>query len=115
LSSNEGSSEAVNESDLALPETVAWHGGIAFTNLPSSWKVVYSRMGQPVVIERKFGTGTVVMATDSYFLSNEALLKDRHADLLSWGSGTGKLVVFGEAHLGVVDKPGIAALVRKYR
>jgi Domain of unknown function (DUF4350) len=115
LASNEGGSDAVNESGLALPESLAWHGGIAFTNLPSEWKVIYSRAGHPVVIDRKFGTGSVVMATDSYFLSNEALLKDRHADLLSWWLGSSKRVVFDEAHLGVVDNPGVAALIRKYR
>jgi hypothetical protein len=115
LAPNQGGSEAVNEGALALPETLAWHGGIAFTNLPSEWKVIYSRADHPVVIERKFGTGSVVMATDSYFLSNEALLKDRHADLLSWWIGPRKRVVFDEAHLGVVDNPGVAALIRKYR
>src|SRR5262249_595808 len=86
LPSNE-SAEAINESSVTLPESLAWHGGLAFTNLPSQWKVIYSRAGHPVVIERRFGTGSVVMATDSYFLSNEALLKDRHADLLSWWVG----------------------------
>jgi hypothetical protein len=114
LSSGQGGSAAINESGLAIPETLDWHGGIAFTNLPSEWTVIYSRAGRPVVVERKFGTGSVVMATDSYFLSNEALLKDRHADLLSWWIGPSKRVVFDEAHLGVVDNPGVAELIRKY-
>jgi hypothetical protein len=115
LAPGDGGSQAINESALSLPETLAWHGGIIFTNLPSTWRVIYSRAGHPVVIERKFGTGTVVMATDSYFLSNEALLKDRHPDLLSWWIGSSQSVIFDEAHLGVVDNPGVAALMRKYR
>jgi len=114
LASDEGSRQAMNESALSLPESLAWHGNIVFTNLPSSWSVIYARGGHPVVIERKFGTGSVVIATDSYFLSNEALLKDRHPDLLSWWIGPNKRIIFDEAHLGVVDNPGVAALIRKY-
>src|SRR5205807_5643409 len=58
--------------------------------------------------------GTIAMASDSYFLSNEALLKDRHPDLLSWWIGPNKQIIFDEAHFGVVENPGIAALIRKY-
>jgi len=76
--------------------------------------VIYARGAHPVVIERKFGSGTVVIATDSYFLSNEALLKDRQPGLLSWWLGPNRHIIFDEAHLGVVDNPGIAALIRKY-
>jgi hypothetical protein len=77
--------------------------------------VIYTRQGHPVVIERSFGRGTLVMATDSYFLSNEALLKDPHTDLLSWWIGDNKNIIFDEAHLGVVESPGVAGLIRKYR
>jgi hypothetical protein len=109
------SEEAINETDLPLPAALEWHGAIVFTNLPASWQVIYTRRGRPVVIERKFGAGTMVMASDSYFLSNEALLKDRHADLVSWWIGSNKHIVFDEAHLGVVESPGVAGLIRKYR
>ncbi len=69
---------------MTLPDTLHWHSGIIFTNLLHSWRVIYARAGKAVVIERKFGRGSVVIATDSYLLSNEAMLKDRHADLLAW-------------------------------
>jgi len=52
-----------------------------------------------VVIERDFGKGSVVIATDSYFVSNESMEQDRHADLLAWLIGANKNVVFDEAHL----------------
>ncbi len=67
-----------------------------------------------MLIERKIGRGTLVLASDCYFLSNEALLKDRHADLLAWLVGPATRVVFDEAHLGVVEMPGVASLMRKY-
>jgi hypothetical protein len=103
------------KADLPLPDTVQWHSGIVFTRPGHEWQVVYARGTNAVVIERKFGTGSVVMATDSYFISNEAMSRDRHADLLAWFIGGNKNVVFDEAHLGIVETSGVAALMRKYR
>jgi len=104
-----------NQSTLPLPETLEWHTATVFTNVPVSWQVIYSRGTNPVVIQRKFGAGTMVVASDSYFLSNEALRKDRHPDLLSWWVGPAKHVVFDEAHFGIVETEGVAVLLRKYR
>ena len=106
---------AVNQSPLSLPECLDWHSGMVFTNLDPTWQTIYARAGRPVVVERKFGPGTIVLAADSYFLSNEALRKDRHADLLAWLVGPGGKVVFDEAHFGLVEDSGVAALFRKYR
>jgi hypothetical protein len=105
----------VNQTDLPLPKMLDWHSGIIFTNLDKSWRVIYARGTNAVVIERKFGRGSVVMATDSYFVSNEAMARDRHADLLAWLVGPGRNVVFDEAHLGIVETSGVAVLMRKYR
>lgn len=107
--------QVVNATDLPLPRTLDWHSSVIFTNLDKAWRVIYSRGKSPVVIERKFGRGTVVMATDSYFLSNEAMWKARHPELLAWVIGAGERVVFDEAHLGVTESSGVAMLMRKYR
>jgi len=104
-----------NRSALSLPRTLPWHSAIVFTNWTNAWHVVYARGTNAVVLERKFGRGSVVMATDSYFVSNEAMAKDRHADLLAWLVGPNRNVVFDEAHFGVVETSGVAALMRKYR
>ena len=104
-----------NQTLLPLPATLDWHSALVLTNLDSSWQTIYARGTNPVVVERRFGSGAIVMATDSYFLSNEAMRKDRHADLLSWLVGPSRHVVFDEAHLGIVDSPGISFLMRKYR
>jgi hypothetical protein len=105
----------VNKTDLPLPATLAWHSAAVFTNLAKSWRTIYARGTNPVVIERRFGPGTVVLATDSYFVSNEALRKDRQPDLLAWLVGPSRTVVFDEAHFGIVDTSGVASLIRKYR
>ena len=104
----------LNKTDLPLPPALDWHSGIVFTNLDKSWRVIYARGASPVLIERKFRSGSVVMATDSYFVSNEAMAVDRHADLLAWLIGANRNVVFDEAHLGIVETSGVAMLMRKY-
>jgi hypothetical protein len=104
-----------NKSDLDLPLTMKWHSALIFTNCDPKWTTVYARGTNAVVIERKFSHGSVVLASDSYFLSNEAMLSDRHADLLAWLVGNSRHVVFDEAHLGIVEQSGIAGLMRKYR
>jgi hypothetical protein len=107
--------QAVNKTDLPLPRSLDWHSGIVFANLDRAWHVIYARDTSAVLIERQFGKGSVVMATDSYFVSNEAMEKDRHADLLSWLVGANQNAVFDEAHFGVVETSGVAMLMRKYR
>jgi hypothetical protein len=104
----------LNRTDLLLPSALDWHSGTIFTNLDKSWRVIYARGTNAVVIERKFGSGSVVMATDSYFISNEAMASDRHADLLAWLIGANRNVVFDEAHLGIAETSGVAKLMRKY-
>lgn len=105
----------INKTGLPLPKFLDWHSGIVFTNCDSAWKTIYARGTNAVVIERKFGKGSVVIATDSYFVSNEAMSKDRHADLLAWLVGANKNIVFDEAHLGIIETSGVATLMRKYR
>lgn len=104
-----------NETSRELPPILEWHSGIVFRELGPEWVPIYSRGDDAVVIERHAGRGSVVIATDSYFLSNEAMLLDRHSDLLAWFVGSNSRVVFDEAHLGVVESPGVATLMRRYR
>ena len=78
------------------------------------WSTVYSDFGKPVIVEMPYGRGSVVFAADSYFLSNEALLKSRATPLLAWVVGPNARVVFDESHLGVQEDAGIAALARRY-
>jgi hypothetical protein len=112
------SAEAVtvtNLSSLPLPATLDWHSATLFTSLATNWQIIYARGTNAVVMERHFGKGTVVFASDSFFVSNEALLRDRQAALLAWLVGPNQLVVFDEAHLGVIQEPGVATLMRRYR
>jgi len=104
----------IKRGDLPSPETLPWHSGMTFTNLANSWQIIYARGTNAVLIERKFGAGSVLMATDTYFVSNEAMAKERHADLLAWMIGPQRQVIFDEVHLGLMETPGISTLMRRY-
>ena len=106
---------ARRQADEDLPESVTWHTALFFESPGTNWDVIYARGKRPVLIERKFGRGSIVLSADSYFLSNEAMRQERHPTLLTWLTGANREVLFDETHLGVMEEPGIAALVRKYR
>lgn len=105
----------VNATDLPLPERLDWYSGMVINHWDKAWRVIYGRGRDAVLMERTFAHGSVVLATDSYFVSNEAMEKDRHADLLAWLIGPNANVVFDESHFGIVDTGGVAKLMRQYR
>jgi len=97
-----------------LPPQISWHSGAYFVITDTNWHALYQRKKHPVIIERSFGAGSLVLSTDSYFLSNESLRNERHADLLAWLAGGHRDIIFDETHLGVEDRPGVAGLMRQY-
>lgn len=78
------------------------------------WTTIYERDGKPVIIERRLGKGSIVLATPTYFVSNEAMLRERHPALLAWMVGNHGRVVFDEWHHGVSKSPNIASLAWSY-
>ena len=79
------------------------------------WQVLYARDGFPVLIETRFGKGRVILASDSFFLSNEALAEMRHPGLLSYLIGGSRKVVFDEAAHGLRDTRNVAWLLHRLR
>jgi hypothetical protein len=98
-----------------LPSRITWHTALYFSPLDKSWRVIYWRDRYPVIIQRRWGKGTLVISADSFYLSNEAMRDDRYPELLAWLVGRSTKVVFDEVHLGVAERAGIATLARKYR
>ena len=99
-----------------LPSEIPWHTAIYFDALGSVWKTIYAISNDlPVLIERPLGDGQIIICSDPYLFSNEALLADRHSALLSWLVGSARRVIFDETHLGVREEPGLATLARRYR
>jgi len=94
--------------------SLSWHTALFFDKLDPAWKAVYSRDGHPVLIERKLGRGSLVLSADSYFFSNEAMRKERHAHLLTWLLGGNSAIIFDETHFGIHEEHGISTLIRRY-
>jgi len=114
--------KAVNRSDdlsqthiRGLPESISWHTALYFDELEDVWRVIYAADGRPVIIERPYGKGSLVLAADSFFLSNEALRSERHPELLAWMIGESSHVVFDETHFGIFKHPGVLNLIKNYR
>lgn len=100
---------------IGLPQTISWHTALYFDELDDTWQVIYRANGRPVVIERPYGKGSLVLSADSFFLSNEALRSERHPELLAWTLGESANVVFDETHFGIFKHPGVLTLIKKYR
>lgn len=90
------------------------HSGIFFTGLTNGWKTVAQARQLPVIVSRSFGKGKVVILSESYWFSNEAMQGDRPTDFLVGLLGDRRALIFDEAHLGTVVEHGTAELMRKY-
>lgn len=98
-----------------LPVMIPWRTTLYFDLKDEAWQTLYAWQQEPVVVQRPWGHGTVVMLADSYLFSNEALRSHRCTDLLAWLMVPGDTVVFDEFHHGLTHQPGIASLARQYR
>jgi len=101
--------------DEEVQPRAPWNSTAVFTDVDPAWQGVGYREDAPVMLQRSYGMGSIVLCSDSYFLSNEAMLHERNSDLLVWLLGAHNQIVFDETHLGVTVRPGVAALIRQYR
>ncbi len=90
--------------DTALPESVPWLNHTQFQDADERWTTIYAVDDRPVIITRRLGRGSIVLCSDSFFLSNEALREHDVTGLLSWLVGPNRRVIFDESHLGVSDQ-----------
>ncbi len=98
-----------------LPQTISWHTALYFDELDSNWRVIYTAEGRPVIVERSYGNGSLVLSADTFYMSNEALRSERLPQLLAWTVGQNSRIVFDETHLGIRKQPGVLSLIKKYR
>ena len=98
-----------------LPPVISWHTNLYFELLDSAWQTLYSYEGLPLIVERPYGKGSILVCADSYFMSNEALWSERHPQLLVWLIGGHSKIIFDEAHFGIYKQPSVAQLIRRYR
>jgi hypothetical protein len=70
-----------------------------------------------MIAERKLGKGSVVLCTDSFFASNEALWSNPKSKFLAWLAGDAHRMIFDETHLGssIGDEDSLMTWARRYR
>jgi len=93
----------------------AWFSQFRFASLGPEWRTILEVDEEPVVIERPLGKGTVVIATDSYFVSNEALHAGATPPFLVWMLGGKSEIIFDETIHGSTESGGAMKLLRRYR
>jgi len=103
------------EAETGLPDSISLRSNIWFRADGNLWKTLYSAAGYPVMVERVFGRGSLVLLADSYPAGNKSLKEERHSGLLLRLLGGNRTAVFDESHLGVFERPGIMSLMVKYR
>ncbi len=101
-------------SEKALPASLPWHSTLFFKPQDDTWRTVYARGDEPVIIERSYMKGSIVLISDSFMISNEAMKHFRHAGFLAWLCGNHQKIIFDETHLSISRKAGIVSLIRKY-
>ena len=97
------------------PELPSWRSQYRLEAKDPAWKVVVYVGEEPVVIERAFGKGTIVLASDTYFASNESLHHGAEPGFLLWLTGGKGKVVFDETIHGTIETGGAMKLIRRYR
>jgi hypothetical protein len=100
-----------SESDNnARRETAVW-----LKPLGDEWRCLAEKNGRCLTVERQFGKGTIVIAADTFPLSNEGLRDARRAQWIAELVGPWKRVIFDEAHLGLEQTGSVGTLIRQFR
>ncbi len=98
------------ENTLPLP----WRSPIALDTTPP-WRTLYTVGDHPVAAERDWGDGSIVVLTDSYLFSNEAMVAHRRPEVISYILGNHETIIFDETSHGVVRSPGVMGMVHRFR
>ncbi|MEZ5325149.1 MAG: DUF4350 domain-containing protein [Verrucomicrobiales bacterium] len=98
-----------------LRESIAIRSPWRFTKLAPEWQPVATVGGRPVIMQRPYGEGELVLCADSWFLSNESLAKRRELGELLWTVGDRPILVFDEAHHGVQESEGVVGMATRYQ
>lgn len=89
-------------------------GGLA-VDADGEWAIVFEADGVPTVARRPWGEGFLTVLSDTYVLSNEALLEEPSPEFVRWLLMERREVWFDETHLGIRSQASMVALMRRYR
>ncbi|QHI68404.1 DUF4350 domain-containing protein [Tichowtungia aerotolerans] len=116
---NRSELKEMEQQETALPESpeldpVPWKSSGWFDELSSDWTVIYRFLDKPVIIERSWGEGSVVLIADSYLFSNEAMVTQRSTATLTRLIGPVRHLLFDETHLGISSRESVMMLLNRY-
>lgn len=97
-----------------LDSEIAWRSAMYFPNTKNLWNPLYLCDSEPVVVERSYGKGSIVLCSDAYFLSNEGMRTARSPKLILRLLGENRTVMFDEYHHGVQEHMNVTGLMRKH-
>lgn len=103
-----------------LKDAPAWAGdqlmvyGALRLETDPTWRPWFGLPDGTVVAERERGHGRIIVISDTYVLSNEALAVSAPYGFISALIGPARRVVFHESHLGVMEPQTLARLARSY-
>lgn len=92
-----------------------WRSQYRLSPKDGAWRSALLVDGLPVVLERTYGKGSVVIASDAYFASNESLHFGADPEFLLWLLGGKTKIVFDETIHGSIETGGAMKLIRRYR
>ena len=79
-----------------------------------NWTVLQGKPDRADVIERSFGSGSLVLAASSEMFTNGALADSPDTELLIAVIGPNNGIVFDETHLGIVESGSVMGLLRAF-
>jgi hypothetical protein len=83
---------------------------VLFFEAGPEWRVIPGHN----TVERPFAKGSIVLAADTFALSDEGLRDARDANFIAALIGPARRVIFDENHFGVVETGSVTKLMHKY-
>jgi hypothetical protein len=90
------------------------HGNPYFA-AAKNWEILEGTIARPLVIERAFGKGSMVLVADGRVFSNQSVAEAKRTALLTHAIGSHTRIVFDETHFGIVESGSVVALARRFR
>ncbi|MBV8895005.1 MAG: DUF4350 domain-containing protein [Acidobacteriaceae bacterium] len=81
-----------------------------FRTWSNEWTPSVTRNGQPAILERRFGSGSILLVSDCRYFSNRQLLTSPDTEILTAVISQTPQVIFDESHLGLEDTGTVIGL-----
>ena len=90
------------------------HGNPYFA-AAKNWAILEGTVARPLIIEKTFGKGSMVLIADGRLFSNRSVAEAKETALLARVIGQHTRIVFDETHFGIVESGSVVALARRFR